>query len=236
MTRDREKTNANHGRALATSAAHSAEAASATKGGSARRQSPRTQTLVFRFTRIAARALLSPFFRVRIEGLDWFPRHGSFLLLPKHQRWEDVPLLGLTVPRPLFYVAKHELFESRLSRWFISSLGGIPLNRKRPLQSRQSIRALFSLLGRGEGIVIFPEGTYYPKTMGPGRSGLIRMICSRIRIPCIPVGIRYLPDRFPRSVRIVFGEPILGGPEMDGPEFQERIMRKIARLSGLDFP
>lgn len=83
--------------------------------------------------------------------------------------------------------------------------------------------------------MIFPEGTYYPKTMGPGRSGLIRMICSRMEIPCVPVGIRYFSDRFPKSVRIVFGEPTYWSPGVDGPRSYERIMREIARLSGLDF-
>jgi 1-acyl-sn-glycerol-3-phosphate acyltransferase len=142
----------------------------------------------------------------------------------------------MTVPRPLFYVAKHELFQTMFSRWLISSLGGIPLNRKRPLESRVSIRTIWSLLRKGEGIVIFPEGTYYPKTMGPGHSGLIRMICGRMEIPCIPVGIRYSSDRFRKSVRIVFGEPIYSNPGTDGPEFHQRIMREIAALSDLDAP
>jgi 1-acyl-sn-glycerol-3-phosphate acyltransferase len=139
----------------------------------------------------------------------------------------------MTVPRPMFYVAKQELFETRLSRWFITSLGGIPLDRKRPLRSRASIKSLWDLLGRGEGIVIFPEGTYYPDKMGPGHSGLVRMICGRMQVPCVPAGIRYGPGRFARPVRIVFGEAIYWGA--GGTEPYERIMREIANLSGLEF-
>jgi 1-acyl-sn-glycerol-3-phosphate acyltransferase len=196
----------------------------------------RTRPSVFRLTMLAARVLLFPFFRVHTEGLTGLPRTGSFLLLPKHQRWEDVPLLGMSAGRPLYYVAKHELFETPLSRWFITSLGGIPLNRKRPMESRSSIKALWGLLHRGEGIVIFPEGTYYRGTMGPGRSGLLRMILSRMDLPCIPVGIRYFKGRFPKPVRIVFGKPILWKQGADGLEFYERIMREVARLSDLDIP
>jgi 1-acyl-sn-glycerol-3-phosphate acyltransferase len=142
----------------------------------------------------------------------------------------------MAVGRPLYYVAKHELFETSLSRWFIISLGGIPLNRKRPMESRSSIKALWALIRRGEGIVIFPEGTYYRGTMGPGRSGLIRMILGRMELPYIPVGIRYFPGRRPTPVRIIFGRPVSRRHGVDGPEFYERIMREIASLSDLDFP
>lgn len=139
----------------------------------------------------------------------------------------------MAVKRPIFYVAKHQLFQNRLSRWFISSLGGIALNRDRPVESRGSIRGLRALLARGEGIVIFPEGTYYPGRMGPGRSGLIRMILSRMSVTCIPVGIRYSGEGFRKTVRIVFGQPLPERTGEGGEEFFTRMMQEIARLSGL---
>lgn len=56
--------------------------------------------------------------------------------------------------RPILsiYVAKHELFTNPLSNWFLGSLGGIPLNRDRPLESRRSIRAMIEFLREGEGV------------------------------------------------------------------------------------
>lgn len=208
VTRHREKANANHG------------------------HEPRIRLSLFRLTRLAARVVFFPFFRVRTEGLFHLPRKGPFILLPKHQRWEDIPLLGMVVPRPLFYIAKHELFQTPHSRLFITSLGGIPLNRKRPLESRRSIRKVQDLLGRGEGVVIFPEGTYYPQRMGPGRHGLIRRFRGRMEVPCIPAGICYLAGRLPKKVQIRFGEPV-PAESPDGLDFHERVMREIARLSGL---
>jgi 1-acyl-sn-glycerol-3-phosphate acyltransferase len=182
---------------------------------------------------LAARVLFYPFFRIRTEGLSRLPERGPFLLFPKHQRWEDVPLLSMAVQRPLFYVAKHQLFQTALSRWLISSLGGLALNRDRPMESRSSIRAICALLAKGEKIVIFPEGTYFPGRMGPGRSGLIRMIRARAAAPCIPVGIRYLPGRVRKTVRIAFGEAVPSRPGESGEAFFERLMMEIAGLSGL---
>jgi 1-acyl-sn-glycerol-3-phosphate acyltransferase len=196
---------------------------------------PKTRAWVFRLTLLAARVFLFPFFRIRTEGLFRLPEHGPFILFPKHQRWEDVPLLSMAVRRPLFYVAKHELFQTPLSRWFISSLGGLSLDRNRPMESRGSIRALRDLIARGEGIVIFPEGTYFPGAMGPGRSGLVRMIRARTSVDCIPVGIRYLPGGIRETVRIVFGETLSGGAgEGEAETFFRRVMQEIARLSGIE--
>ena len=147
--------------------------------------------LILRLTRPTARIFLSQVFKMKTRGLENLPNQRGFILLSKHRRWEDIPLLSLAMPRPLYYVAKYELFLNPISRWFVSSLGGIPLNRSRPLESRKSLKTMLDLLEKGEGIVIFPEGTYYRSRMGRGHVGLIRMILSRSMVPFIPVGINY---------------------------------------------
>lgn len=210
-----------------------------TRGGGKRsaglEHEPQVRIRVYRLIRTAARVLLSPFFRIRAEGVARLPAAGPFLLLPKHQRWEDIPLLAMAVERPLYYVAKHQLFETPLSRWFISSLGGLALNRDRPMESRNSIRGLWRLLARGEGVVIFPEGTYYRGKMGPGRSGLIRMIRSRVVVACIPVGIRYSGEGLRKTARIVVGDPLPERTGEGGEAFFRRAMQEIARLSGVAY-
>lgn len=190
--------------------------------------------LLLRLTRIAGRLILSTFFRLSVQGLSHLPRKGGFVLLPKHQRWEDVPLLSLAVPRPLHYVAKHELFLNPLSRRFFTALGGIPLNRARPLESRPFLRIVTGLLREGEGIVVFPEGTYYPGLMGPGRQGIVRMIRRRVPVSFVPVGIRYGETGIRRAVRIAFGRPIQGGAGMEEGAFFSAVMAEISRLSGLE--
>jgi 1-acyl-sn-glycerol-3-phosphate acyltransferase len=122
------------------------------------------------------RVLFTPFFRIDVEGLKNLPRDRAFILLSKHQRWEDIPLLSLATPRPLYYIAKYELFKNALSGRFFSALGGIPLNRRRPLESRRYLKATIELLEKGEGVVIFPEGTYYRNKMGPGQTGMVRFV------------------------------------------------------------
>ena len=177
--------------------------------------------------------MLCPFFKIQAGGQGNLPQKGAFILLPKHQRWEDIPLLSLTAPRPLYYIAKSELFQNRISEWFIASLGGIPLNRARPLESRRSFKMTLEFLRKGEGVVIFPEGTYYENRLGPGHAGLIRMILSRFTLPIIPVGIAYTEGRGRTLVRINFGIPIYDYSSGNAVELLDQMMKEIARLSGL---
>jgi len=184
-------------------------------------------------TRFAGRILLSPFFRLKTDGTENLPKDSAFTLLPKHQRWEDIPLLALAAPRPLYYVAKQELFTNPLANWYLRSVGGIPLNRKRPLESRRSIKALIELLKKGEGIVVFPEGTYYKSRMGPGRTGMVRLILSRLKVPFIPVGINYSREGARTLVSIRFGRTVYGDSSAPAGEFLDHVMKEIKQLSGM---
>jgi 1-acyl-sn-glycerol-3-phosphate acyltransferase len=187
---------------------------------------------IFRITQRVCRAVLSLFFRMETSGAQHLPQKEAFILLPKHQRWEDIPLLSLATPRPLYYVAKSELFHNPLSKWFLTSLGGIPLNRQRPLESRRSLLALICFLKEGEGAVVFPEGTYYQNKMGPGQVGMVRLILSRLTIPFIPVGIRYARERTRIVVRVKFGKAFHADSKTPANAFVDRMMLEIAQLSG----
>ncbi len=188
---------------------------------------------VYRITKIIANYLLSPFFRVVVSGLENLPAETAFILLPKHQRWEDIPLLALATPRRLYYIAKHDLFKNSLSSWFVSSLGGIPLNRKRPLASRRFLTATIGFLEKGEGVVVFPEGTYYNNEMGPGQVGMVKFILSRLSLSFIPVGISYHRQNWRFLVRINFGKKFHAAIGESVNTFIDHMMSEIAELSGL---
>jgi 1-acyl-sn-glycerol-3-phosphate acyltransferase len=98
------------------------------------------------------------------------------------------------------------------------------------------MRAMREVLRNDEGLVIFPEGTYYQGTVGPGHSGLIRMVRSRAKAPFIPVGIEYSGKRGRTLVKIRLGKPLAEDPAADEGEFLDRAMKEIARLSGLSPP
>ena len=108
------------------------------------------------------------------------------------------------------------------------------MNRQRPLESRVSLQALVTFLKDGEGVAVFPEGTYYKNKMGPGHVGVVRLILSRLNLPIIPVGVNYSARRTRTVVRINFGKPFYADPAVSARSFLEIVMREIAVLSGFE--
>ena len=97
------------------------------------------------------------------------------------------------------------------------------------------LQATIELLQMGEGVVIFPEGTYYPNKMGPGQSGMIRFVLSRLSLPFIPVGITYAAETRWQRIRVCihFGEALRAGAGSTADTFVNRMMKEIAALSRL---
>ena len=184
-------------------------------------------------TKAFIRITFFPFYMLEIHGSEYLPNGEAFLMLPKHQCWQDIPLIAVATPRPLYYVAKNELFENSIISRILKSQGGIPLNRQNPLKSRDAIRSMIHFLKEGEGVVVFPEGTYYPGRMGQGKGGILKLIISRLALPLIPVGVRYHKEGLRTHVMISFGEPIYHGKKISSDETLNRLMKKIAELSGL---
>ncbi|RPH87999.1 MAG: 1-acyl-sn-glycerol-3-phosphate acyltransferase [Desulfobacteraceae bacterium] len=198
--------------------------------------------LIFNLTQTVSRFILPMKFDIRTEGWSNLPEKGPAFLIPKHQQWWDVPLLGHVVPRPLYFLAKQELFRSSLGRYFISRLGGIPVDRESPIKSLATFRALVSLLQQEAFLVLFPEGTYYPGAMGPGKSRLVQMILrlqnkQALRsVAFIPVGIGYERLSGGRTrVTLRLGEPLQEPDPCRAEDFTGRLLSRVKELSGLQF-
>ena len=188
--------------------------------------------LAVSIVKLVSRVVLSPFFKMNIRGIDNIPEKGSFVLLPKHQRWEDIPLIAISIKRPLYFVAKQELFDNVLSKKFISMLGGLPLDRSRPARSRSTYLKLLNKLSEGEGVVVFPEGTYYKDQVGPGHEGLVRMLLSNSDTLIIPAGIRYRREKSRMEARIIIGKSVQRTDFVSVKELFSHVMAQIAFLSG----
>ncbi|MGC8810523.1 MAG: lysophospholipid acyltransferase family protein [bacterium] len=197
---------------------------------------------LYKIIKIIGHICFSLFYNLKIEGQEKIPAQGPAIILPKHQFWTDIPLIGLSIPKSLSYIAKKELFVYPLVRHFLMALGGIPLDRMKPIKSLNSFRYIEKLLQAKEFIVLFPEGTYYPYVMGQGKHGLIQHLLyfqekmgenGFNKIPFIPMGLKYGKNGWPRKVEIKIGEPIYAPAETESKEFTKRITREIARLSGI---
>jgi len=190
-------------------------------------------------------ALLLPvaklLFRLRVEGAENIPTTGGVILAANHVSFADPLILGLAVRRPLYFVAKEELFRHRVFAWLIRSLNAFPVGREQ--RSAAALKKTLALLKAGEPVVIFPEGTRGDGlTFGEPKPG-IGLVAKKSGAPVIPVyhqGAEKILPRgtvFPRihPVVVCFGRPIhFPAGSREGREaldlFGQRVMGAIASL------
>jgi 1-acyl-sn-glycerol-3-phosphate acyltransferase len=197
------------------------------------------ESLNYSVTRRVARLVFFSLYRVGIQREEPLRLDGPAVILPKHQYWTDIPLVGLSFDVPLCFVAKKELFRYPGVRSYLRRLGGVPLDRERPIRTLTSVKDLFSRLKASEKIVVFPEGTYVRGETGAGKSRLIRTILSfqpelKERIPFVPVGLRYRERAgWRRRVDIRIGHALFADKESDAVSLTQKVMSEMARLSQL---
>src|SRR5690242_718719 len=128
------------------------------------------------------------YWRLQRTGRDHIPRSGPAILVSNHRSFLDPFIVGLTARRPVYYVAKQELFRNRLFAWFISSLGAFPVRRGEA--DADMVETAKAILARGEPVLIFPEGTRTrPGALGKAKRGVGRLALET-GAPVVPIAIK----------------------------------------------
>ncbi len=162
------------------------------------------------------RAILVPaflvYFRMKRIGREHLPKRGPLLLASNHRSFLDPFVIGMLVRRPVYYMAKRELFERRWQAWILNALGAFPVDRK--AGDSAAMDTAREILERGDCVVLFPEGTRVrPGPLGPPHRGVGRLALET-GAPVAPVAVIGTEDvrrgwRIrPRKVRVRVGAPI----------------------------
>jgi glycerol-3-phosphate dehydrogenase (NAD(P)+) len=162
------------------------------------------------------RALVQPFFLLyfRLEriGMPHLPRTGPLILAPNHRSFLDPFIVGMLVRRPVYFVAKKELFQKRWQAWLLNSLGAFPVDRG--ASDEEAMATARRILERGDVVVIFPEGTRVrPGPLGPAKRGVGRLALetgARV-VPVAVIGTESIRRGWrirPHKVRIRCGRPL----------------------------
>ncbi len=171
-----------------------------------------------------ARALLQPiflvYFRMQRIGMEHIPKDGALIIAANHRSFMDPWVIGMMLRRPIYYVAKAELFHQRAIAWLLSSLGAFPVDRGNG--DRDAMDAARRILERGDVVVIFPEGTRTrPGALGAPKRGVGRLALETgaAVVPIALIGTEAVRNGWrirPHKVRIRAGRP-LRFPHVDEP-------------------
>jgi 1-acyl-sn-glycerol-3-phosphate acyltransferase len=180
---------------------------------------------VNRLVLLVVRLILTPFFliylRMKRMGREYIPSTGPVILASNHRSFFDPFVIGTMTRRPVYYVAKKELFGySRILSWLLNALGAFPVDRGHADQ--ETIETARHILARGDIVLMFPEGTRTrPGSLGRPKRGVGRLALET-GAPVVPIAIIGTEDirrgwRIrPRKVRLRAGRP-LHFPKVDHP-------------------
>jgi len=154
-------------------------------------------------------ALVRAIYRIEVVGADRLPATGPAVIAPNHESFLDAIILGAAISRDLRFVAKAELWRSRLLAWMLDGLGAIPIERSHGdyLAAARVLQALAA----GEAVVIFPQGAVRGDRVWKQGAAHAALMTGAPLLPVRLVGTARALSRgrigFPR-LRVIIGEPI----------------------------
>jgi glycerol-3-phosphate dehydrogenase (NAD(P)+) len=137
------------------------------------------------------RALFQPFFAIWLRmgrvGREHIPTTGPAILACNHRSFLDPFVIAMLTRRPVYSMAKEELFKGRIRSWLLVRVGAFPVRRGTgDLEAMETARAI---LQRGDIVIMFPEGTRVRRgPLGHPHSGAGRLALET-GAPLIPVAI-----------------------------------------------
>ncbi len=189
------------------------------------------------------RLLFYFFFKVlglRVEGAENVPEKGGVIIAPNHRSNYDPPLVGSCIAsRPVFFLAKKELFANKFISWILKTVHAIPVDTENP--GVKTMRIFVELLRKGKAVIIFPEGSRSKTNEFLSARPGVGYMSIKTNAPVVPVLItgthESMLNHFLRKTpfTLKFGRPIY--PDYKRPdsknamEFAEKVMEKIKGLT-----
>jgi 1-acyl-sn-glycerol-3-phosphate acyltransferase len=163
------------------------------------------------------RPILGRAYRLEVQGAGRVPASGPAVLASNHDSLLDIPFLALSSPRPVWFMAKVELFKGPVASRFFHTTGGFPVRRGG--YDLRAVRSALEVIRRGRLLGMYPEGTRAPYLQAflPG-AAWVALVTG---VPLVPVGVTGTGQAMPRGsaiprrtrVTVSFGEPLRPGRE-----------------------
>ncbi|MCS6851583.1 MAG: 1-acyl-sn-glycerol-3-phosphate acyltransferase [Gemmataceae bacterium] len=138
-------------------------------------------------------------YSLRAEGGHRVPPSGPVLLAANHQSFLDPLVIGASVRRHLYYLARSTLFRHPWFAALIRAFHAVPIDQEGI--GKEGLKTVLELLKEGRAVLLFPEGHRTSDgAMQPLRPG-IELLIRRARVPVVPVGLAGAFEAWPRQAR-----------------------------------
>jgi 1-acyl-sn-glycerol-3-phosphate acyltransferase len=180
-----------------------------------------------KFAKIALNPLFNIMVDLHTEGVINLPAEGACIVVANHLNELDVFPMQLALPRPLFFMAKAELFINPISGWIIRRLGAFPVHRG--VSDQWALAHAREVLDKGLVLAMFPEGA---RSRGRGlsvaKTGAARLAIEK-HVPIIVLAISGSQRNFSRFpsrtlIQIRVAPPIYPQQDDDPLSLTDRMM------------
>lgn len=166
-------------------------------------------TAYYRTVRTLGWPLTKLIFWFKSHRRENIPEKGGFILCCNHTSYLDIAFLVLTCKRPIYFMAKEELFANPFMGWFYRHMGGFPI--KRGGGDTAAMEKAEEIVRRGDILGIFPEGTRTKDPEGRpmrAKSG-VAVIAAATGADVLPAAINYHGKVKPfRRIDVTYGDMI----------------------------
>ena len=187
------------------------------------------------FQRITCSLVYGTYYRLvynlKVEGRENVPKKGFFIVASNHVSAIDPFLVIDAIQRNVAYMAKVELFQNKIARFFLDILGAFAVDRAK--LSVSTIKTVIGLKQTGWCLGIFPQGTREKDGHIENVNKGFASFAKTLKCDILPVAITGMTkdERKPfiGKMKIIIGKPI---PYNDNPEeMMKHWSQTIAELS-----
>ncbi|WP_018922765.1 lysophospholipid acyltransferase family protein [Salsuginibacillus kocurii] len=165
--------------------------------------------MFYRLLKSIAKIIIPIKYKVEIEGKEKMVHGGPMIISSNHCSIGDPILISLMMKREIHFLAKIELFQFNLARWFFHQINAIPVNRSSGVVIRP-VRKALNLLEEGRIVGVFPEGTRIKngKWVEPKKG--VAFFAMKSGVPVFPVAVQYSKTKWGlrQKALITVGDPI----------------------------
>lgn len=185
----------------------------------------------------AARTFFRLFFGLKVYGLEHF-RKGNGILVSNHASFYDPPVLSISWPEEVHFLARDSLFQIPILGALIRMLNTHPL--KKGASDIQTFRQILQILGEGKKVILFPEGNRaWDGKLQPLERGLAFLVM-KSKATIFPAYLQGTFEAWPRTkkwpklfgkISCVFGSPIQWEEfeDLEKKEAEARILQRTEK-------
>lgn len=191
---------------------------------------------------------------IYIQNKELVPKKGPVLFVANHtSAFMDPILLAIHIKRPLYFLARGDVFKNNFVSALFNKLHMIPIYKadvspNEMHKNKKVFEKCYSHLENGKTVMIFPEGvSKTERRLRKFKTGVSRIAFGaeeknnyELGLTIVPIGINYSnPHHFKSDVFVKFGAPIpvskfkenyQNNPKEAVVSFTERIKNRLEKL------